>query len=285
MFTTFTRTTICTLIVSLLMAANANAQLNSVFGGNPSGSGRSPNTGAPIQQNPMQQSPIRGGMGQSPAPLHQLVGNWYISGDVEGGRLEMMYAFQADASMMLGIAKTASDGQTQTKKFAGRYQVNGNSLQIRYDDGDVENYQFQLNGDRLTITSEGSSYVFNRVQPAGPTGVQNTAPTRSASPHAGNWVLFFSGNGSMIQGQLNLNPNGTYSLSINASGPNGTNQTALQGRWNVEGSMIVFETDGEIERLPMQFDGQRLGIDLAEWNVRMIFARDVQNSSVQPLGR
>jgi len=286
MFTSITKTAICSLLITVVLAASAQAQLSNVFGSNSGGNSQ----GGTTQQQPNRQ----GGGSSTPAPTSpNIVGQWHLISDVQGGTLEARFKFSADFTLEVAMVVIKQGTQPKTNKFSGRYRLDGNNLQINYDDGDVENYLVRQNGNSLKLETPNHHSVmsFTRVENSGghqsgndhPRDQQRQRQDRQQNPYVGHWVLSAHGNGTTIQGTLNLNANGSYQLSMTVQEPGGTNQTALSGQWRVENNMFVFITDGEQERYPMQFDGQRLGLDLADWGVRAVFARNAQDSYVEPL--
>lgn len=193
--------------------------------------------------------------------------------------------------MWFGFLITPHGGQTKKQRADGRYSVSGDQLKIQYDDGETETLKFQVNGSRLKIFLPNQRVVeLSLLEDSGSasnqpnTQRQPTQPTQTANNSmTGTWLMSVSENGGHMDMKMVFNPNGTYHMELKAQGVNGNSDLRLDGRWKVNGNMLVLETDGEIEQVPMQFNGQTLALDLEPYGLRFILARNPQNSSLQPL--
>lgn len=104
-----------------------------------------------------------------------------------------------------------------------------------------------------------------------------------ANPTTGVWLAAAQNGEASVQMRLELKPDGEYRLDVNARQGGATNQIQTSGRYQIQGNVLVFDTNGVIERIPMRFDGRHLVIDLPAEGVRVGFARNPQESFVQPL--
>ena len=287
MFTTISKTSVLAFLATCLLASSTYAQLGSAFAGN-GNSGQSPRQ---QQQTPFNSfgAGNQGGQQQTPS----VVGDWYFASEDKAGKTECIYSFKADGTMWFGVMTTPHGGQAQKQRADGRYSVSGDQLKIQYESGDSETLKFQVDGTRLKMVLPNQQVVeFSLVQDSGSASNQpNTQrptqpqpPTQTANNSmTGTWLMSVNENGGHMDVKMVFNPNGTYHMEMKAQGVNGNTNLSLDGRWKVNGNMLVLETDGEIEQVPMQFNGQTLALDLEPFGLRFILARNAQNSSLQPL--
>jgi hypothetical protein len=103
------------------------------------------------------------------------------------------------------------------------------------------------------------------------------------NPVVGVWLAAVQNGPVSLQARLELKPNGEFQLEMVVDQGGSKSQVQTSGRYQIQGNVMVTESGGVIERLPVQFDGRRLVIDIPSEGIRFGFARNPQESFVQPL--
>jgi hypothetical protein len=87
----------------------------------------------------------------SHSPRPSVIGTWGYIGQLPVGYADIGLALNATGRMALFITITGADGAKSEGKFTGTWQISENLLSLTDQNGNTQRYQFQFEGDHLSV--------------------------------------------------------------------------------------------------------------------------------------